>query len=247
MQGPPPDYDAVDANYYVTWGHFAEWVNTMLEHLPAEIEALRSDALGATAERSSTRRSARGGDAMCALPLDHCLLARRRSAECRRRDACGRGSMPLPHPPEGCPVCRMLKERISRLQAVHDKFRRVVAEGETMPSAWREATPEHRRAFENFFAGWKPLPPSMAQPQRKAANRNSATSGGSDGGYRGSRRGPCARADAALRVRCSPSLRLRSAQLRGTADSSCAQWAIFRPRCAAGNPVFEHDSQRDCA
>lgn len=63
LQGPPPDYDAVDANYYVTWGHFADWVNTLLEHMPHEIEAMQKDASAGTPERTtSTRRSARNGD-----------------------------------------------------------------------------------------------------------------------------------------------------------------------------------------
>ena len=67
MQSPPPDYDAVDANYYVTWSHFAEWVNTLLEHLPAEIKALQEEAeAGVPASEperaSSTRRSARTSD-----------------------------------------------------------------------------------------------------------------------------------------------------------------------------------------
>lgn len=92
-------------------------------------------------------------------------------------------------------LCRVLKERIKRLQAVHDKFRAVVAEGETMPSTWSQAKPEHRRAFENFFSGWKPLPPSMSQLQRRALTR-----GGGDCGYRSSRRTANARNDAAPQV-----------------------------------------------
>lgn len=69
LQGPPPDYDAVDANYYVTWGHFADWVNMLLEHMPQEIEALQNDAACATPERNtSTRRSARNGDSQCVAP-----------------------------------------------------------------------------------------------------------------------------------------------------------------------------------
>ena len=70
LQGPAPDYDAVDANYYVTWGHFADWVNTLLEHMPQEIEAMQNDAACATPDRStSTRRSARNGDSQCVAPL----------------------------------------------------------------------------------------------------------------------------------------------------------------------------------
>jgi hypothetical protein len=72
---------------------------------------------------------------------------------------------------------RMGKERADRLQAVHDKFRAVVAVGERMPVSWRDAAPQHRQAFENFFAGWKPLPPSMALPPRKVARQAGVTAG----------------------------------------------------------------------
>ena len=91
--------------------------------------------------------------------------------------------------------CRALKERVKRLQAVHDKFRGVVAEGESMPSTWSHAKPEHRRAFENFFSGWKPLPPSMSQLQRRAPARAAG-----DFGYRSSRRAATARNDTAPQV-----------------------------------------------
>jgi hypothetical protein len=64
IQGPPPEYDAVDANYYVTWGHFAEWVNAMLEHLPGEIEALRGG--GGESEKShGLRRASRAAEVEC--------------------------------------------------------------------------------------------------------------------------------------------------------------------------------------
>lgn len=75
MQTPPPDYDAVDANYYVTWSHFAEWVNTLLEHLPAEITTLEEEAAaggtGVEAERAaSTRRSTRTSDSEYVFGFD---------------------------------------------------------------------------------------------------------------------------------------------------------------------------------
>lgn len=94
-------------------------------------------------------------------------------------------------------MCRAMRDRVQRLQAVHDKFRAVVDEGERMPSTWSEAKPQHRQAFENFFAGWKPLPPSMSQPQRKLQTRAPA-----DGTTRGgSRRGPAVKVEDAPVVR----------------------------------------------
>ena len=94
-------------------------------------------------------------------------------------------------------MCRAMRDRVQRLQAVHDKFRAVVDEGERMPSTWSEAKPQHRQAFENFFAGWKPLPPSMSQPQRKLQTRAPA-----DGTTRGgARRGPAVKVEDAPVVR----------------------------------------------
>jgi ferric-dicitrate binding protein FerR (iron transport regulator) len=115
-----------------------------------------------------------------------------------------------------------LKERIRRLQAVHDKFRGVVAEGETMPSTWSEAKPEHRRAFENFFSGWKPLPPSMSQLQRRAPARAAG-----DCGYRSTRRTANARAEAALQVRCSTSRCVVSLNVNASARAQFNQTFIL--------------------
>eukprot|EP00892_Ulva_mutabilis_P009633 jgi/Ulvmu1/7041/UM033_0101.1 len=103
-------------------------------------------------------------------------------------------------------VCRALRDRVQRLQAVHDKFRAVVDQGERMPGTWSEAKPQHRQAFENFFAGWKPLPPSMSQPQRKLQARTTA-----EGAARaGVRRAPPVKVEDAPVTRATTTTRARS-------------------------------------
>jgi hypothetical protein len=59
LQGPPPAYDAVDANYYVTWAHFAQWLNALLEQTPAEVAALEAAISAPSASLSTPRRSPR--------------------------------------------------------------------------------------------------------------------------------------------------------------------------------------------
>lgn len=219
LQAPPPDYDAVDANYYVTWSHFAEWVNTLLEHLPAEITSLQEETAGgapaAEAERAAgTRRSARTSDTECVRePARACLhllcicvsfigsLGARwlwpmilHACACPGKPHRSRGGQTAGL--MGLTVCRVLRDRVERLQAVHDKFRAVVEAGERMPSTWSEAKPQHRQAFENFFAGWKPLPPSMSQPQRKLQARPAAY-----GAARSSKRSPSVKVEDAPVVR----------------------------------------------
>jgi hypothetical protein len=70
MQGPPPSYAAVDANYHVTWRCFAQWVNTILRDAPAQIEAMRvlSESYKTSPAPASGRRSttSRAADTECA-------------------------------------------------------------------------------------------------------------------------------------------------------------------------------------
>lgn len=94
---------------------------------------------------------------------------------------------------------------------MHDKFRAVVETGERMPSTWSEAKPQHRQAFENFFAGWKPLPPSMSQPQRKLQARPSA-----EGTARSSKRSP------SVKVEEAPVVRSQSPEAQFT---TAVEWA----------------------
>ena len=116
-------------------------------------------------------------------------------------------------------MCRAMRDRVQRLQAVHDKFRAVVDEGERMPSTWSEAKPQHRQAFENFFAGWKPLPPSMSQPQRKLQTRAPA-----DGTTRGgARRGPTVKVEDAPVVRSPGCV---AACVRAGTHCACRMWNV---------------------
>jgi hypothetical protein len=58
----PPPYNALDANYHVTWSQFAQWMNTLLEQAPAEIQALKEASQGLVQESergTSLRRIAR--------------------------------------------------------------------------------------------------------------------------------------------------------------------------------------------
>ena len=80
-------------------------------------------------------------------------------------------------------LCRALSQKAERLQAVYDKFRAVVAPGDSVSLTWHTALPAHRAAFENFFVGWKPLPPSMAGALGKhgSCGRRSNCGGGGGG------------------------------------------------------------------
>jgi hypothetical protein len=68
-------------------------------------------------------------------------------------------------------MCRVLARKIERLQAVHNKFRAVVDVNDSVSLTWHNAKHSHRKAFENFFVGWKPLPPSMTCPAHKALRK----------------------------------------------------------------------------
>jgi hypothetical protein len=68
-------------------------------------------------------------------------------------------------------LCSAIRGRIRCLKAVYEKYQRTLPAGMAVPTAWLDAQQEHRAAFENFFVGWKPLPPSMVQPQRRGAAR----------------------------------------------------------------------------
>ena len=69
-------------------------------------------------------------------------------------------------------VCRAATaQKRERLAAVYNKFRALVPAGTSVALSWHAAAPAHRHVFENFFAGWKPLPPSMSGPAGKSVRK----------------------------------------------------------------------------
>lgn len=69
---------------------------------------------------------------------------------------------------------RDIEAEIAQYEQVYRKYRTIIPDGDRFPESWFEAEPRHHSCFENFFPGWKALPPSLVQPQRRPAARSSA-------------------------------------------------------------------------